>query len=103
MIPKTLAKLEQDLRNAAEAGRYDDVQRLAAALCRAGAAHLKAPPPHDYDTRCIAERIKTVLDWTLLMMLTARASCIEELNQALVANRYLHHAEAAPEKVSFNL
>jgi hypothetical protein len=102
-MTETLAKLEQNLRRAAESGRYDDVQCLATAFCQAAAAHLKALPTQDHGRRQIAIRIMDVLDWTLLMMLTARASCLDELSRVLVANRYLHQADVPPEKARLHL
>jgi hypothetical protein len=94
MMPEALDRLERDLRRATEAGQYDDVHRLATALCQAGAEHLTALPPQDPDGPRIAGRVMEVLDWALLMMLTARASCLDELNRVLVVNQYLHQADA---------
>jgi hypothetical protein len=102
-MPTTLAKLEHDLRRSAEARQYADVQSLATAFCQAAEAHMASLGPQDPERAKTAGKVAEVLDWTLLMMLTARASCLEEFSRALVANRYLQQADGTDGRVRVNL
>ena len=89
MLPETLLEIDRELRSAAAARLYDDVERLCADFCRIAAQYAASLPPGDPRLRRLAGQVDETLSWSILMMQAARASCSSQLRRAQVAQSYM--------------
>jgi hypothetical protein len=94
-----LSTLEQDLRHAAGQGQFQEVRRLADLYCEAAGGRLRSLPPDCPDAPRIAREAADLLQWTLLMLYSARESCKAELHRV----RSLQCYGAGPRPASLQL
>ncbi|HUI55978.1 MAG TPA: hypothetical protein VLY04_13475 [Bryobacteraceae bacterium] len=99
MSTSPLASIETDLRRAAEQHSYAEVSRLVVLYCEAAAAQLKALPAGDPQMLEIASKVDGVLEWTGLMLRTARAAQADELRRIPFLRGYLGQVARKPARI----
>jgi hypothetical protein len=97
MIPKPLAALEHELRLAVRTRQFAEAGRLVIPYCRSAADHITSLPPGSVSGSEIATRVLEVLDWSNLMLLTARAAIADDLAPLPMISRYLTPPDGAPQ------
>jgi hypothetical protein len=95
MISESLQKIEAELRRDAACHRYPEVQRLVVSLCQAAAEQTKVLPAGDSRILEIGAWVDDLLEWTRVMLVTARASQAAELRQAYFLRGYLRCTQTA--------
>lgn len=83
-----LSSLEHDLRRAAERHQFAEVQRLAEQYCAAADRRLRSLPRDYPGAPRIARNVAALLEWTLLMLYSARESCRSEARRVSSLRRY---------------
>jgi len=91
-MASNLERMEQELRLAAAARRYDEVVRLAAQFGEAVQALVQALPEGDPRAAEAARKLMDLLSWALVMMQAARSACLADLRRVATANRYSHRS-----------
>lgn len=95
MISPPLSTLATGLHNAAARRAYEEVQGLVVALCAAAAAEARSLPEGDARIGEIAWWLREQVEWTEVMLRTARAAQAEELRRIPFLNGYLRRQAAA--------
>jgi hypothetical protein len=88
MIPQTIQDSEAALRRAVEQQQFSRVERLTLSHCELVDSQLSTLPTNDALRLELLTRVIGVLQWTRLMLATARARHSERLRQTLMAKRY---------------
>lgn len=92
MIPQTIHDSEAALRRSVEQRQFSRVESLIQSYCELVDAHLSTLHAGDRVRLELLTRVIGVLQWTRLMMTTARAGHSDRLRQLLTAKRYLGSA-----------
>jgi hypothetical protein len=103
MISSTLATMSDKLRRAAGRRAYAEVQRLVVSLGAAAAAEARGFPPGDARIREIAAWLHEQLDWTGIMLRTARAAQADELRRIPFLKGYLRRQVQAGPRIHLDL
>ncbi|HUI55142.1 MAG TPA: hypothetical protein VLY04_09230 [Bryobacteraceae bacterium] len=103
MTSELMGRVETDLRHAVEQRRYAEVERLVVSYCAAAVAQLKAFPAGDPKMLEIASHVDGLLEWTELMLRTARAAQADELRRIPFLRGYLGQVARKPARVSLDL
>jgi hypothetical protein len=88
MIPQAIQNSEATLRRSVEQRQFSRVESLTRSYCDMVDSHLATLPVGDTGRLELLTRVIGVLNWTRLMMATARAGHSERLQQLLLAKRY---------------
>lgn len=89
MSPSPLIELENQLRAAVIAGRYQDVCRIAPEFCAAARSNIAELCPGDPLRRETILYVDRTLDWARTMMILARASLASELRRYTFLHKYV--------------
>ena len=93
-MSEKLNQLESDLRHAVAGRRFHDVQRLVRELSQESARQWKQLPPGSPGAYEIFERLTHMLDWTHIMLCTARAGIAADLRRAASLKQYMRASSA---------
>jgi hypothetical protein len=87
-MPTHLTQIEEKLRRAAEGRHYAEVERLALELSQAVREYAAGFPPGDErGARALGEFLD-LISWALILMQSARSSCLAQLRMVTTAQRY---------------
>lgn len=89
MQPDLLRAAERELRTAIAYQEYGEVVSRIDAYCEAARSHLETLSSQDSRHRVCLARVLDVLEWTRLMICTARATCGDRLERVDLLDRYL--------------
>jgi hypothetical protein len=89
MIPAPLLAIETQLRRAVEGQQFEETARLISQYCQSAEGHIKSLPARSTSGGEIATRVVDVLNWSNLMLLTARSSIADKLGPLPLISRYL--------------
>lgn len=89
MTPDPLTELENQLRAAVIAGRYQDVCRIAPEFCAAAQSNIAELCPGDPLRRETILYVDRTLDWARTMMILARATLASELRRYTFLHKYV--------------
>ncbi|MGA2714392.1 MAG: hypothetical protein ABSG41_14890 [Bryobacteraceae bacterium] len=99
MIPQAIQDSETALRRAVEQKYFSRVEKLTLSHCELVDSHLSTLPVGDALRLELLTRVIGVLQWTRLMLATARSGHSERLRQALMAKRYFASAGTSQSQV----
>jgi hypothetical protein len=89
MISPALSIIGNGLRQAAGRRAYEEVQRLVVSLCDVAAEETRTLPAGHPQIREIAAWVDELLQWTGIMLRTARAAQADELRRIPFLKSYL--------------
>jgi len=102
MISEPLRRLEAELRRETVSHSYKDVERLVRLVCATAAGETGRLAAGDSRILEIAAWVDNLLEWTRVMLTTARAVQAAELRQAYFVQGYLPYTNL-PARTSLDL
>jgi hypothetical protein len=96
MAPSPIPELENRLRRAVVARRYDDVRRIALEFCSAARTAIGQLLPGDPLRRETILHVDRTLEWSRVMMILARASLSSDLRRFTFLRKYVLNFPANP-------
>jgi hypothetical protein len=103
VVPSPIAELENQLRRAVVARRYDDVRRIAPQFCAASRTALGQLLPGDPLRRETILHVDRTLEWARVMMMLARTSLASELRRFTFLHKYVFGIPANPSATNTRL
>ena len=98
-----LLELEKCLRSAVARRCYTEVHKIAAELCAQAAAEWQAFPCGDPRARRIFDQLQNVLEWARQMVCVSRALVADELQRAILTNRYRAPSSPTGSRLRFDI
>ena len=102
MIPESLKVCENELRRAVGRQQFGPANTLIASYCRLAEIEAAALPADHPDKLDIFTRVADVLEWTRLVIYSARASWADELSRLPMVSAYLDSAPNDPSGLRFD-
>jgi hypothetical protein len=88
MLPSSITELENQLRSAVVARRYEDVRRIAPQFCAAARTAIVQLRPGDPVRREIVLHVDRTLEWARDMLIVARTFVGTELRRFTFLQKY---------------
>jgi hypothetical protein len=91
------------LRNAVAQRRFDAVNESMQAFCVSADAHLAALPADSPERGETVAHVIRILEWSRVMLSTARAGYADGLRRLSSLNRYMTRTPSGPSRVRIDL